>query len=172
MKKIFTLAFAAVLVLSALQVSAQSLKFGHINFQELVQAMPDLDTAKRKFEAYQKDLEDIYKELVSEYQRKQKDFDDKQATWSESVKAIKQRDLNDILRRMQEQSQSMQQEMQLENQKLMEPVIVKAQEAMNKVGKTHGLIYIFDTSSSVIVYFNETQSVDVMPLVKKELNIK
>ena len=45
MKKVCLLA-AAALVCSAL--SAQTLKFGHVNFSELVQLMPEMDEARTK----------------------------------------------------------------------------------------------------------------------------
>jgi len=52
----------------------------------------------------------------------------------------------------------------------MKPVIEKADSAIKKVAKANGFTYIFDTSTGVILYFSE-QSVDIGPLVKKELGI-
>jgi uncharacterized protein YggU (UPF0235/DUF167 family) len=51
------------------------------------------------------------------------------------------------------------------------PVDGKANEAVQKVGRTNGLVYIFDISMGTIPFVNETLSVDVTPMVKAELNI-
>ncbi|MDR1055448.1 MAG: OmpH family outer membrane protein [Prevotellaceae bacterium] len=171
MKKIFTLVIAAVIALSAGKVSAQSLKFGHINTQELIQAMPELESYQQKMQAYEKDLHEIIQDMQTDYQKKLNDFNDKQNTWSDAVKAAKQRELVDVMNRLREQSQNSEQDYARESQKLLEPIITKAREAINKVAKANGFTFIFDLSTNVLVYFNETQSTDLLPLVKKELNI-
>lgn len=172
MKKVITLAFFAFFALSVSTVSAQSFKFGHINFQELIQAMPELDSAQKKLQAYEKDLQEILQDVQTELQRKQKDYEEKQATWSDAVRNAKQRDITDGMRRLQEQAGSFEQDYAKEQQRLFEPIATKAREALNKVGKANGFTYIFDLSANSILYFNDAQSVDVLPLVKKEMNIK
>ena len=52
MKKMFVIALAAVVSLSA---SAQTLKFAHVNFSELVQLMPESDSARVQIEAMNKE---------------------------------------------------------------------------------------------------------------------
>ncbi len=64
MKKIILVAVAAVLTLSA---SAQSLKFAHVNYTELVQLTPDADAARAKLNALIKEIEETYQSMVEEF---------------------------------------------------------------------------------------------------------
>ncbi len=56
-------------------------------------------------------------------------------------------------------------------QVLMSPVIEKAQNAITKVAKENGLTYVFDLSAGSLIYYDDKGSVDLLPLVKKELGI-
>ena len=49
--------------------------------------------------------------------------------------------------------------------------MTKAQNAIEAVAKANGFTYIFDISAGGIVYFSDN-SIDVLPLVKKELGIE
>ncbi len=55
-------------------------------------------------------------------------------------------------------------------QELLTPLINKAREAINEVAKENGYKYIFDSSLGVILFTDDTD--DILPLVKKKLNIK
>ncbi len=66
MKKIFAIAVAAALSLSA---SAQH-KFAHVNMQELVQLMPEMDAARATMNASSKEAQDTYQTMVDEFQSK------------------------------------------------------------------------------------------------------
>ena len=48
MKKLFLIAAMAVVSFAA---TAQNLKFGYVNYSELVQLMPDMDTVREQLEA-------------------------------------------------------------------------------------------------------------------------
>ena len=53
----------------------------------------------------------------------------------------------------------------------MEPVMKKAFEAIEKVAKAQGLSYVIDLSSGAVVYINDANTVNLLPLVKSELGI-
>ena len=55
-------------------------------------------------------------------------------------------------------------------QELMTPIIKKAAEAIEKVGKEQGFIYIFDLSVGGVA-FKSANSIDVLPLAKQVLGI-
>jgi len=52
----------------------------------------------------------------------------------------------------------------------MKPIVDKANAAISKVAKANGFVYVFDVSTGAVAYFSD-QSIDVLPLVKKELGI-
>jgi outer membrane protein len=160
-------AFAAV----SFQSNGQSLKFGHINTNELFKAgvMPEMDSLTLKMEAYAKDLREIYDEMVVEYNKKLQEFSDNQDKWSATIKEAKQKDIMELQKRIGEQEQSSQGRWQQEQQKLFTPIREKVKNAIDKVAKANNFTYIFEVET--LVYFNETQSTDILPLVKKELGI-
>ena len=51
MKKIFIIAAMAIISVAA---SAQNLKFGYVNYTELVQLMPEMDSVRVQIEAQEK----------------------------------------------------------------------------------------------------------------------
>ena len=53
----------------------------------------------------------------------------------------------------------------------MEPIMKKAQNAIDKVSKNKKLTYVFDVSKGSIIYVDDKNSIDIMEAVKKELKI-
>lgn len=50
--------------------NAQTLKFGHIDLQALLQVMPERETTETEFTKFQTDLEDILADMQTDYQSK------------------------------------------------------------------------------------------------------
>jgi len=69
MKKYVILSVLFVLSCSVFS-QAQTLKFGHINVQELVDLMPERDSAYVTFQKHQDDLEETYVSIQNELQAK------------------------------------------------------------------------------------------------------
>ena len=171
MRKVLLLVCLALVAFCG-TTTAQTYKFGHINTSELINVMPEKDSAMKKLEAYTKDMSEVYEEAMVEYNKKVDEFSTKQATWSETVKTAKQKDLMEIQRRLQEQQQAFEPVYQEEQRKLFGPIQEKVRTTITKVAKAQGLIYVFDIAGGSVIYFNEVQSVDILPLVKKEMGIK
>jgi outer membrane protein len=106
-----------------------------------------------------------------ELQTKYTTYQQKQATWSVALLETKQKEIQDLSTRVEEFQRTAQEELQRTQQQLLQPVILKANQAIEKIAKREGLIYVFDISAGVVTYFNPEQSIDILPLVKKELNI-
>lgn len=160
----------AALILSAASISAQNLKFGHINSQELLMAMPERDSAEVKLKKYAKDLQDQIETLQVELNKKYQDYLQKKATLTDAIREMKEKELQDLQQRSQEFEQTAQQDYQKQQAEIMKPIIEKANAAISKVAKANGFIYVFDISTGTVAFFSD-QSVDVLPLVKKELGI-
>ena len=152
-------------------VFAQNYKFGHINTQELIVLMPERDSAQVKMETITKDLQEQIQAMQLELQTKYTTYQQKQATWTAAILEAKQKELQELSVRAEEFQRTAQEELQRQQQLLLQPVIQKATKAIEKIAKQEGFTYVFDVSSGVLQYFNPEQSVDVLPLVKKELNI-
>lgn len=171
MRKTITLVAIALISLTGLTAKAQNYKFGHINSQELLKAMPDRDSAEAKLKRYTQTLQDQIEELQVELNKKYQDYLQKRSTFSDAIREMKEKELTEMQQRAQEFQQTAEQDYQRYQAEVMKPVIEKADAAIKKVAKENGFTYIFDTSSGVLLYFSD-KSIDITPLVKKELGIK
>ena len=166
---------ALVLMLALpMGVFAQNLKFGHINAQEIVSAMPEFAKA-------QSDIEALDKQLTSELQRTQEEFNKKyqefqQAIAKDSLPANiaerRQKELQDMMKRQEQFQQEAQQQMQKAQADAMAPIYKKLDDAIKAVGAAEGVIYIFDLARTPVAYVNESQSINLTPKVKTQLGIK
>lgn len=152
--------------------SASAQKFGYLNSQELLAAMPETDSVQKKVMDLGKELEEQFTVMRTEYTNKAQDLANNLNTMSETVRKQKEKDLFDLQTRLEEFQQSAQQEIQSKQIEWLKPVIDKAQEVISKVAKEQGLTAVFDLSSNALVYQNEAQMVNMLPLVKQSLGIK
>ena len=158
---------AAALAFTA--ASAQSYKFAHVNFQELVQLMPEMDSARVQIEAANQETQETYGAMVQELQDKYSQYEQKSAEWSAAIRQSKERELTEIQNRIQDFERSVQQEMQQLQNQLMGPIYQKAQEAVSNLAKAGGYIYVFDASQ--VLYIDASQSTDLTPEARTALNI-
>jgi outer membrane protein len=168
MKKI--LIVIAVLLGVSTSTFAQAKKMGHINSQELMGMMPESQTIRTELEAYAKQLEAQMTAMQTEYQSKVNDYQMNESTWSDLIKDSKAKEIGDLERRIQEFQQSAQQSLTEKEQKLIEPIIKKAQDAIDMVAKTNGYGYVFDTSVGAVLVYPDGDN--ILPLVKKHLAIQ
>ena len=172
MKKILGVVLIAVLVsVSSAFAQKTDYKFGHINSSELISVMPERDSITLEYQKYQQMLSEEFQAMVAEYQKKETEFNEKKATYSALLIEKKETDLNDIQRRIQEFQQTAQQDLQQTEAELFKPMMDAAQEAIEKVSKANGFTYVFDLGAGGLLYFSD-QSIDILPLVKKELGIE
>jgi len=160
-----------IVVATTASVNAQTLKFGHIDLQALIQIMPERATAETQFNKFQSDLEDVFGDLQKDYQQKLGELQQLGDTASEVKRNAKVTELQDLQQRMQNYQQSAQQQLQQKQSELLKPVFDKADSVIAVVAKEKGLIYVFDTSSNVVLY-KSNQSIDLLPLVKAKLGIQ
>ena len=170
MKKTIILSLC-ILLGCGVSSQAQSFKFGHINLQELVMLMPEYDSAVVQYTRYTAELQETYDGIETEYRTKFLEYQQKSAAWSAAILETKQQELQTLEQRLQQFSQTAQQDMQQMQQTLYGPVYQKANEAIKKLGKEQGFTYIFELGSGALPFFNEEQSVDVLPLAKAVLGI-
>ncbi len=152
-------------------VNAQSQKFGHINLNSLIQVMPERANAEAELSNLQKEMEDILTEMQKGYQNSLEDLEQMGEDVSNIKRDAKIDELRNTQQRIQDYRITAQQQIQKKYEELLKPVYDKAIIAIEKVAKEHELLYVFDTSSNVVLY-KSNQSMDLMPFVRKELNIE
>ena len=170
MKNMIKLVAVAAFVLAAMSVSAQ-VKLGHINTQELIQAMPETAEARKTLETKQTEIENELTNMQESFRTKLEEYSKSAETMSDVIRASKEQELNDLYGRIQSFQQIAMSDLEATQRRLMQPIMDKVLNAIKAVGKENGYTYIFDLSAGGVLYFAETAD-DVMPLVKKKLGLQ
>lgn len=167
MKTLKKLVLVAAVICISFTANAQ--KFGHINFQQLIQVMPESATAQESIKQFTTELDGQFNTMQKEYQTISQEYVAQMENMTTSIRADKENELQAMGQRIQQFQQNAQLEMQQKEQELFQPILTKAREAINEVGKEQGLLYVFNVDA---LFYNSTESVDLLPLVKSKLNIQ
>ena len=173
MKRFISIAvLITVIALAGQSAMAQSFKFGHINSDELIQTMPEYDSATVKLEKYRKELVNALELMSVELNTKNEAYQKESKNLSDIVKQTKEQELIDMNKRIQDFQANAQTQLQNKQTEVFQPIYVKVDKAIKDVGKENGFFYVFDVAKGALLYFDETKSVNVMPLVKTKLGLK
>ncbi|MFV0346190.1 MAG: OmpH family outer membrane protein [Bacteroidales bacterium] len=169
MKKITKVLCVVALLCCSTAVFAQG-KFGHIDLAALVELMPERVEAQKSMQKLSVELEGELKNLQTEYQTKLAEYEKNVAVWSDLIKSTKEDELQAKMQQIQSFSQNAQRSLQQEQMKLLNPIVKKAQDAVDAVAEGMKLELVFDTSNQVLMYYSE-KSVDLLPKVKEKLGL-
>lgn len=154
-------------------IFAQNFKFGHINSDELIQSLPDYDSATKKIEKFRQDLVNALELMQVELNNKSEAYTRDSKNLTEIVRQTKEQELMDMNNRIQQFQSTAQQQLQEKQAEFFQPVMAKVDKAVKDIGKENGFVYIFTVGQgSTLVYFDETKSTNIMPLAKAKLGIK
>jgi len=166
------LAIAILFICVAYTGKSQNLKFGHINSDELIRAMPEFDSATTKLEKFQKELVNALEIMQVELNNKQDTYNKEQKNWTDIVKQTKEQEMFDLNKRMQDFQVNAQEQLQNKQVELFQPIYTKVDKAIKDVGKENGFFYVFDIAKGVLLYYDETKSTNIMPLTRAKLGLK
>ncbi|MCJ7447522.1 MAG: OmpH family outer membrane protein [Bacteroidales bacterium] len=166
------LGIASLLFLFAFTGQAQNFKFGHINSDELIRAMPEFDSATKQLEAFQQELINNLELMTVELNNKTDAYQKESKNLTDIVKQTKEQELYDMNRRIQEFQTNAQELLQNKNVELFQPIYTKVDKAIKDVGKENSFVYVFDVAKGSLLYFDETKSTNVMALAKAKLGLK
>ena len=171
MKRVSVFVVVLMVVFLGFNVSAQTKsKFAHVNSNDLMLIMPGIDTAQTAIQNHAKQLEDEMKAMYSEYEKKATDFQEKQATMSQSLQQVKMKEIQDLESRIRSFEEQAQIDLQSKQEELLKPIVDRAKAAIADVAKENGYSYVFDSGLGVLLYSEESDN--IIELVKKKLGIK
>ena len=166
-KKITLILMVALLPLFA---TAQTVKLGYINSQEVMMMMPEVNDVEKQLadfnEKNMKYLQDMEKEIQDKYAKYEQEKDN----MTDAIRKVQEEELMGLQQRLQTTYQALQQEAQKKQTELLKPLQDKLMVAIESVSKKQGLTMVYDMMSGAIVYKSET-AIDITPAVKKELGI-
>ena len=151
-----------LMLLAPMTMMAQ--KFGKVNTQTIMQALPDVAKANGELEALQKQKDNELKAMQDELNRKLDEYQKGQSTMNATAKQQKETELQGLNLKIQQAYQDGQQELQKKSNELMQPIVAKVRAAIDAVGKAGNYTYIFEegaaiyTGSNVVDVTKEVQS--------------
>jgi outer membrane protein len=168
MKTMKRITLAVGMLVMAMALHAQ--KFGHITSEQLLQQMPEYDTAQAQVEDLRNQYDLEIERLQVEINKKIEEYNSSEATMTNLIREAKASEIQEMQVRLQNFAQTAQQDLQQQSMMLIQPVMDKARQAIEAVAKAQGLLYVFDLSQGNPVYTGP-ESVDMLPLVKTELGL-
>lgn len=173
MKKfIFVMALLVLSISAENEVKAQDLKFGHVNSNELMQLMPEFESAMNDLDKLRQQLTGYIEEMTANLRNKYNSYLKDNKTLSDIVKQAREQELNEMDSRIQEFQNNAQVQMQEKQNELFNPIYTKLDNAIKTTGRENDFLYIFDTSKGDLLYFDKIRSIDITSLVKVKLGIK
>lgn len=159
------------MLLTLAPMAAFAQKFGHVNSQEIIQAMPEFTKARTEIEALTKTYEADLKTMQDELQKKAEAYEKEQSTLPANIKERREKELQDMYQKIQQTYQDNQQALAKEQSEKMQAIQTKVLDAIKQVGQAGGFVYIMDNAGG-IPYISSTLSTDVTSQVKTKLGLK
>ena len=136
-----------LMLLAPMTMMAQ--KFGKVNTQTIMQALPDVAKANGELEALQKQKDNELKAMQEEFQRKADEYQKGASTMNATAKQQKETELRGLQQKIQQAYQDGQQEVQKKSNELMQPIVTKVRTAIDAVGKAGNYTYIFEEGAAI-----------------------
>ena len=167
MKKIII----ALLLALPFTAMAADLKIGVFNSQEVITIMPEYNAAMSELENMNLKFQTEGKKLQEELEKKYQEYTSTAETLEPAIRQYKETELARLQQSIQEFATSAENNIKKKQQELMMPIINKINQAIKKVGDENGFTYIIDNSANIVPYVSP-KAENVLPLIKKALNIQ
>ena len=159
----------SVALLCATTGYAQKAKFGHVDYGAVLKEMPGIDTAQQALLTYQQELEAVGKQMADEFKTKQAEYTNlANTTTSSAILKVKEDELMNIYKRLQDFVSSSEQDLQAKQIELLKPFQEKLLAAIKTVAEKEKYTYVFDIT--MCAFHNEAD--DLTAAVRTELGIK
>ncbi|MBE9584382.1 OmpH family outer membrane protein [Mucilaginibacter sp. JRF] len=169
MKRLFKVALVAVCMLFV-GTYAKAQKIAHINFNQLIEQMPETKTIRTQMEAYQKTFVDTYTTMGNEFQTKAQAYEKDKATMNDATRSAKETELQDLQKRIQDFQKDAQGKVEAKSNELTRPLFTKARASISKVAKAKGYTYVLDSSQTELLVSPDAD--DLLASVKADLGLK
>ncbi len=170
MKHLLKAILVTTLLAAGPMATAQNVKFGHINSSQLLRIMPEREAAQRQLEREARSLGEELEKLQVEYNNKLQNYIEAQDTLSNVVRQLRERELRELQNRIQEFQAGAQEDLQMREMELIQPIFEKIEKAISEVARERGYIYVFDIDANAILYFSD-ESEDILPYVREKLGL-
>jgi len=158
----FKKSFIAVLALVLAQSTASfAQKFGYCNSLALLAELPEVKQADSDLQAYQTQLQKKGQEMVKAFQEKAQELQRKQDQGTISPKDFSEQEAKLVKEQedINKYAQEVDQKLGQKREELYKPILEKVNAAMQEVAKAGGYTMVFDTSTQVLLFADESMDV-------------
>lgn len=170
MKKLLKVVLVAGCILLAGNFAKAQTKLGYINFNAVIDQMPETKTLQKSVQDYQQTFITQLQTMQAELTTKGQAYDKDRATMSDAVKSVKETELQDLNKRMQDYQQTAQQKVGEKSNELARPLIDKVKAAVAAVAKEKGYTFVLDITQQEPIY--SLPADDLLLAVKLKLGLK
>lgn len=148
--------------------SAQALKVGLVDFNDIIGKMPETTAAQNTLNEAQKKYQAEFQRIEEEFQRQYEEFQNMAEDELPAIKERKARQLQETQQKAEAFQQNVMQDLQRQQDELMAPIMQKVRAAVESVGKENGFTLIQDINGS-LYYASPVE--DITALVKTKLGL-
>ena len=161
-----------LMIMSGIELSAQTLKFGHLDVNQVFMAMPEFEIIKKTLEDETSKLEMQFTIMREELQKFEDEYERTAANLTPQQRLSKEKEYSEMSEKVQQFFLNAQEKLQQRQHELQTPVMEKLLKAIETVGAEGEFLYIFQINNEIeITLYRSSQSIDVAPLVKKKLGL-
>ena len=164
-KKLFLMAAVAL----PLFASAQAIKVGLVDTNEIISKLPATAVANAKLQESQKKYQAEFQRIEEEFQRQYEEFQNMKEDELPAIKERKARALQETQQKAEAFQQQVMQDLQKQQDELMAPVIQKVRGAIESVGKENGFNLIQDLAGGQLYWAAPVE--DITSIVKTKLGL-
>lgn len=160
----------AGLLLAGPAAAAESVRIAVVNQQRALASSNEGRAAEKALKSLMQKKRTELEPLEQELKRQQEEFESQKYVLSRS--ALEERKL-DLLKRQRDLERSMREaedDLEIENRRLMQPLVKRIEQALSEIGKEKDFTVILETKSTAVLYAEE--SIDITDLVIQKLNKK
>ena len=154
----------AILCFSA--INAQ--KIAHLHLDSLINNMSETKTAQEVIDKFRKEMETESINLQTEFETKVGNYQDKEASYSATVKQTKINELQTLQKKLEDFRNEANQKIQAKYNEYTAPIVNKAKMGIAAYAKEKSYNYVLDTSAGNVLYFESSDDVFAEVLKKLE----
>ena len=170
MKKYSTICLLIIIAFSGVFVNAQSLKFGHLNMQTVLVAMPEYKQSLDSLEKMNQKYANQEEVLQVEFNRKYNELMENQAGMDSLILQSKVAELQSMQQNLEAFQKLAGEKIQKLQNDLLAGIMKKLETVVKGIGEELDLIYVFDVSGRNPIYTSD-KSIDIYPMVKDKLKL-
>lgn len=157
-------------ILFALPLSIYAQKFGVVDVESVITAMPEYNTVQTQVNEASKKYQEEFDKLSEEMNKKVTEFQtlDQDASTPQSIKERRMQEIQELDAKIQQFRNTASQDIQRQQQQLMAPVEQKFQEAITAVGQEGGYTFIFQKGMAL---YDGAGVIDVTNDIKAKLGV-